>query len=139
MRGNRNPIAKALRSPHLRHQVVPNKKLKHDRKAAKAKIKLGKYDHRYDLSALFSSRNGSWVDKAMENKMTEEERNQVRADDEKAWSKAIRLVSILAGGLVGVWNPKGIYATDHVIAYMAIGGVLAWWVLHFIGMDETTK
>jgi hypothetical protein len=51
---HKNPIAKALRSPHLRHQVVPNKKRKADRNESRKNFKLGKYDTKYDLPALFS-------------------------------------------------------------------------------------
>ncbi len=53
MRGKKNPIAKALRSQHLRHQVVPNKKKLGNRKACRKSFK-GKYDQRYDLPALIS-------------------------------------------------------------------------------------
>ena len=59
----RNPVAKALRSPHLRKQVVADKTKKRDRQTARAKLKQGKYDKSYDLPTLFSSRNGSWVDR----------------------------------------------------------------------------
>lgn len=42
---SRNPIAKALRSSHLRKQVVVDKTKKHDRKDNRAKLKQGKYDN----------------------------------------------------------------------------------------------
>jgi hypothetical protein len=44
MKGNKNPIARALRSPHLGHQVVPNKKKYTNRKEMRVNFKQGKYD-----------------------------------------------------------------------------------------------
>ncbi len=61
-------MAKALRSPHLRAQVVSNKSKRHDRKEARRDLKLGKYNpsDKY-LPALFSSRNGSLADRGYYN------------------------------------------------------------------------
>ncbi len=42
---SRNPVAKALRSSHLRKQVVVDKTKKHDRKEYRAKLRQGKFDH----------------------------------------------------------------------------------------------
>lgn len=40
----RNPIAKALRSSHLRQQVLPDKKKVLKRANVRSKLKKGKYD-----------------------------------------------------------------------------------------------
>ena len=56
----RNPYAKALRSPHLRQQVVTDKKKKSDRKVASAKLKQGKYD-RYDRDLPLQFNSGNFL------------------------------------------------------------------------------
>ncbi len=57
----RNPYAKALRSPHLRKQIVADKTKKCNRQVARAKLKQGKYDQKYDLPLLYSSRIVRWL------------------------------------------------------------------------------
>lgn len=46
MKKCRNPIAASLRSPHLRKQVVANKRKKSDRRRMRAQLKQGKFDYR---------------------------------------------------------------------------------------------
>ncbi len=43
MKKTGNPMAKALRSPHLRAQAVPDKKKRRDRNEVRRDLKLGKY------------------------------------------------------------------------------------------------
>lgn len=50
----KNPIAKALRSPHLQPRTIADKRKATDRQKIRSSLKSGKYDHHGTICPFYS-------------------------------------------------------------------------------------